>query len=304
MISLLRALTGALFMALVMWGSTCAAANDIRVLATTYPVYLLTSEVTRACPGVYVDLLIPAQTGCPHEYALSPRDMRKLAAARIMVINGLGMETFMDHALANLKNVTIIDSSANVTPLQGAHHHGHSEHHSHGVNAHAFTSPVQAAAMVRTIGKGLAKAAPHVAGTCLKAAEAYALRLEALGRRMAALGARTNNKDVVLLHDGMAYFVRDAGLHLAAVIQEDEDVQPSAARLLEVTRQCKEHRPALLIGEPQYSEKPLRALTAETAIPVVLLDSAASGPENPPSGYYEHVMEKNCQLLEEHLGNN
>lgn len=299
-----HALTGAIFMALTMCGGTCAAAADaVRVLATTYPVYLLTSEVTRSCPGVHVDLLIPAQTGCPHEYALSPRDMRKLAEAQIVVINGLGIESFMEHAMANLKNVTIIDSSANVAVLQAVHHHGHASH-IHGVNAHAFTSPMQAAAMARTIGKALAKASPDAAGISLATAEAYAQRLEALGKRLATLGTRAKNKNVVLLHDGMAYFVRDADLHLAAVIQENEDVQPSAARLLELIRQCKEHRPALLIGEAQYSDKPLRVLAAETAIPVVLLDSAASGPKDAPSGYYEHVMEKNCQLLEQHLGNN
>ena len=68
-----------------------AAAAEVRVLATTYPVYLLTRAVAQASPGVRVELLIPARTGCPHEYALTPGDVRRLVTAKIVVINGLGM---------------------------------------------------------------------------------------------------------------------------------------------------------------------------------------------------------------------
>ena len=52
-----------------------AAEPKVRVLATTYPVYLLTRAVAQTSPDVQVDLLIPAQTGCPHDYALTPKDM-------------------------------------------------------------------------------------------------------------------------------------------------------------------------------------------------------------------------------------
>ena len=53
-----------------------AAEPKVRVLATTYPVYLLTRAVAQTSPDVQVDLLIPAQTGCPHDYALTPKDMQ------------------------------------------------------------------------------------------------------------------------------------------------------------------------------------------------------------------------------------
>lgn len=300
-----------------------AAAAEVRVLATTYPVYLLTRAVAQSSPGVRVELLIPARTGCPHEYALTPGDMRRLVTANIVIINGLGMEGFLETMLAGLKDATIIDSSAGVRMLRGPMEHraeeagghghdhdrttpGHAHGHAHGrggVNPHAFSSPVQAAAMARAIGTGLAKAAPGAAGECAATAEAYAVRLEALGRRFAAAAARAANKDVLLLHDGMAYLVRDAGLHLAGVIQEDEDVQPSAARLLELADNIRKRRPALLIGEPQYSDRPVRALAAETGVPAVLLDPVASGPEDAAPDYYERVMENNCRILEEHLGN-
>ena len=44
-------------------------------------------------------------------------------------------------------------------------------------------------------------------------------------------------------------------------------------------------------------------LAAETGVPAVLLDPVASGPEDAAPDYYERVMENNCRILEEHLGN-
>ena len=133
------------------------------------------------------------------------------------------------------------------------------------------------------------------------AAEAYAAKLEAVGKRRALVGANAANKNVVALHDGMAYLVRDAGLNLVDVIQEDEEAQPSAARLLDLVKKIKESKPVVLIGEPQYSEKPVRALSAETGVPAVQLDSLASGPANAPLDYYETVMTNNCAILEKYF---
>ena len=307
-----------------------AAEAKVRVLATTYPVYLITRAVTQSSPDVQVDLLIPAQTGCPHDYALTPRDMQKLAKARIVVINGLGLEAFLEKPLAAAGKFTIVDSSKGVKAVvedhdedqhaapggaeaahkggndQAAGTKGHESEHEHGhdhggVNPHAFASPMQAAIMARNIGRGLAAAEPVAAKNCPEAAEAYAAKLEAVGKRLAAVGANATNKNVVALHDGMAYLVRDAGLNLVDVIQEDEEAQPSAARLLDLVKKIKESKPVVLIGEPQYSEKPVRALSAETGVPAVQLDSLASGPANAPLDYYETVMTNNCVILEKYF---
>lgn len=315
-----------------------AAEPKVRVLATTYPVYLLTRAVAQTSPDVQVDLLIPAQAGCPHDYALTPKDMQKLSKANVVIINGLGLEAFLEKPLAAAgKKIAVIDSSKGVNAIaeehdedhdayhdkadaahkddhnpaaaaQGHDHaqeHGHGHDHGHdhgGLNPHAFSSPLQAAVMARNIGRGLAAAAPDAAKNCPQAADAYAEKLEALGQRLAAVGANAANKNVVALHDGMAYLVRDAGLNLVDVIQEDEEAQPSAARLLDLVKKIKESKPVVLIGEPQYSDKPVLALAAETGVPAVQLDPLASGPSGAPLDYYETVMSKNLATLEKYFG--
>jgi ABC-type Zn uptake system ZnuABC Zn-binding protein ZnuA len=263
------------------------AAEELRVLATTFPVYLFTRNVTRDCPNVRVDLLIPAQTGCPHEYTLTPQDLQKLAKARVIVRNGLGIDAFLQEHLARAAaSARVIDCSAGIKPLRA--------------NPHLFAGPKEAAMMVRNIAAGLSAQDADNAEAYNAAARAYANRLLELDRRLAALGGR--RKGVVLQHNALAYMADSAGLSVVAVIQEDEDTPPSAGRLVALTRRIQNEKPVLILGDLQYPDKPVRTLSRETGVPAVGLDTVAAGPPDAPPEYYETVMTVNCQTLETYLG--
>lgn len=60
--------------------------------------------------------MLPAQAGCPHDYALTPQDMSKLAQADILVLNGLGLEAFLGSPSARAqKELHTIDSSKGIS---------------------------------------------------------------------------------------------------------------------------------------------------------------------------------------------
>ncbi|MGE4310418.1 metal ABC transporter solute-binding protein, Zn/Mn family [Desulfovibrio sp.] len=313
--------------------SAAAGQGKLRILATTYPVYLLARNVVQSNPGAQVDLLIPAQTGCPHDYALTPKDMQKLAQADVLLLNGLGLDDFMLKALPNAKpGLVVVDSSAGITPLKegNAHEdgdadhdghdhaarHGHEEsahghdghdhenghHHDHGgVNPHAFASPRLAAVMVKNMAQGLAKADPQNAASYESNASAYEKVLSGLSERLATLGAKAPNKGIALMHDALSYMARDGGLEVVAVIQEDEEAQPSAGRLITVAKILREHKPALIASEPQYSDKAVQTLAREVGIPAAQLDSLASGPTSPSLDHYEKTMNNNINILEKYF---
>ena len=321
--------------------SAAAGQGKLRILATTYPVYLLARNVVQSNPGAQVDLLIPAQTGCPHDYALTPKDMQKLAQADVLLLNGLGLDDFMLKALPSIKpGLIVVDSSAGITPLkednahedgdedhdghegghedhdghdhaarhgheESAHGHGghdHGHHHDHGgVNPHAFASPRLAAVMVKNMAQGLAKADPQNAASYESNASAYEKVLSGLSDRLAALGNKAPNKGIALMHDALSYMARDGGLEVVAVIQEDEDAQPSAGRLITVAKILREHKPALIASEPQYSDKAVQTLAREVGIPAAQLDSLASGPASPSLDHYEKTMNNNINILEKYF---
>lgn len=107
-----------------------AEAAEQTVLATTFPIYQIVRNVLQGRDAVKVDLLLPSQLGCPHDYALTPQDMQKLAKADILVVNGLGMEEFLGAPVKKENpNIRVIDSS---TGIQETLPYSEHQHHKHG----------------------------------------------------------------------------------------------------------------------------------------------------------------------------
>lgn len=279
-----------------------AASRPVHVLATTYPVWQLARPLVAGLENVRLDLLIPAATGCPHDYAPTPADLTKVATADVILMNGLGLEAAFAPALAQAE-AHKADCSQGIALLAGRSGHeeeGHDDHH-HDDNPHVFTSPAAAAQMAGSMAEALIRACPEQAEAIRNNAAALQKSLLDLEKRLAALGASHPGACVLLQHDSLAYMMRSAGLEVMDVLQENEEQAPSAARLLECIDHIRKKRPVLLIGEPQFSPRPLETLAAETGIPVIQLDSMASGPDDTPVNHFEQQMRNNCQILENAL---
>ena len=100
---------------LALQGTALLAETTRNVLCTTFPIHYLTQQVTEGHQGLAVQRLLPASLGCPHDVALTPQDMARLAAADILVVNGLGMEEFLGAPVHRANpDLVIIDSSDGV----------------------------------------------------------------------------------------------------------------------------------------------------------------------------------------------
>ena len=289
-----------------------AAETTLRVLATTFPVYQITRNITATTAGVEVDLLIPAQMGCPHDYALTPQDMRKLARADVLVINGLGLEEFLGAPVQKANpRLRVIDSSQGVGPLLRSTkgpsvpedkdgHHNH--RHDNAPNPHLFASPRMAALMAGTIARGLAEL--HPAGAAVYAANgmAYSQRLNRLADEGAGLGQRLRNNRIVTQHGVFDYLARDMGLEVVAVVQAHAGQNPSASEILKLVATIKAEKAGALFTEPQYPEAVGRTIGKEAGIAAARLDPVANGPEQAPLDYYQQVMRTNFITLEHTLG--
>lgn len=290
-------------------------AENKRVLCTTFPLYQLTRNVTRGVEGLEVDLMIPAAQGCPHHYSLTPGDIRRIAAADILVVNGLGMEEFLGPSLKHVNpDILVIDSSRGLEGLirdghadsdQGhgseAYQEAHSDHQ-HDVNPHLFASPAMASRLVMNIGESLAGTRPGQAEPLRRNAHDYAQVLDELATEFKNLGTRLAQTRIVTQHGAFDYLARDTGLEIVATLNQQGGDALSAAGMINLVRMIKECGVGALFTEPQYPQRVGKALAAETGLPVGELDPVASGPEDAPLDYYEQVMRRNLEVLEESLG--
>ncbi len=283
------------FCLIVLLHATILSAAKTTVLCTTFPIWQITRNVTFNCPETALELMLPATLGCPHEYALTPADMRKLAGADILVINGLGLEEFLGAPLAKANpKVKIIDSSAGIPDL--INYPGNKKQRHSQINPHLFVSPRMAALLAENIAEGLAKLIPSAGDLYQQNSAAYAKRLRALGAEFSALGKIIPNKNIVQPHGAFDYLARDMGLKIIATLLSHGQA-PSAAEMLQMIDIVQKEGAALIVVEPQYPSKAAETFARETGLPCATLDPTASGPENAPRDYYEKIMRKNLTIL-------
>jgi ABC-type Zn uptake system ZnuABC Zn-binding protein ZnuA len=279
-----------------------ATGKKLHILASTFPMTLFARNVTAGREGVYVEPMLPASMGCPHDYVLTPEDLRKIAEADVLVVNGLGMEEYLGKPVERVNaTIRVLDSSHGVVgllPSAGDKNHGHE----HGVyNPHLFASPSMAAKVVRNLAEELAAVDPAGADLYRRNAHAYAARLEALAGEFAATGFRS--RKIVTQHAVFDYLARDAGLEIVAVVEETPGQEPSAARMIEIVSLIRSSGAAAVFTEPQYPAKVTETIAKEAGVPVATLDPVASrqGRDDAPLDYYERTMHRNLQTLQRTL---
>ena len=106
--------------------------GKVDVLCSFFPIYLFTKNIVGDRPDVNVTLMVPAAMGCPHDYDLTPADVKKLAGADIFVMNGGGLEEFgREQVEKENPGIVIVDASHGIEGIAFAD--DHEAEHSHGV---------------------------------------------------------------------------------------------------------------------------------------------------------------------------
>jgi ABC-type Zn uptake system ZnuABC Zn-binding protein ZnuA len=287
------AAAGFFFAFMLAFTPSAGAAGPLRVLTSFLPMEIFTRNVVGDAPGVSVESMLPASMGCPHDYALTPGDMRKIASADLFVVNGLGMEDFLGEPVrrANPK-VRIVETARGVLPIHDEHGHG-------DVNPHTWVSPRNAILQVRAIEKALSAVRPESAGAFHRNADAYVSRLSALAEEFETAAKSFHRRNIVTFHNVFAYLARDLGLTVVGEIESTPGQEPSAGEIRNLARTIRERKVPVVFSEPQYSPKLADALAREAGIPVRILDPVATG--SPALAFYEDVMRRNLSTLKEAL---
>ena len=272
-----------------------AEEDTLRILATTYPVYLFTTAVTEGADGVEVSLLVNQQTSCLHDYTLTVADMKAIEGADVIVMNGAGLEDFMDDALS-ASDATVIDCSAgmDLLPAQGHEGHDHDTEYDH------------VSSMLQQISQSLSEldSAHHDLYTRNESAAQTALTAADLGWREAL--APYKGRSIVTFHDGFQYFANALGLTIFKAIEEEEGATASAQELAEIVDAIKVSQEYDLGTIPIFTEVNGSTASADTiarevGCQVYQLDLIMSGGGTGLQPYLD-AMQKNVDTLVEALG--
>lgn len=276
-----------------------------RIVTSFYPVYVLTLNLTDGIEGLTVANMTQSRGGCLHDYQLLPGDMRLLSTAELFVINGAGLETFLDMITGQLLELTVCDSSTGASILSGegeAHEHGEGETHGHdhGDNAHIWLSIDNAMVQVQNISDALIAAFPEYREQLKANTAGYLARLESLREEIRLLLAPYLGEQVVSFHEGFDYLMAEFGLSIAHEVETHDGAQPSAQELAHVTREVEAEGIRLLAIDADEPPVSAEVLARETGAVICPLYTIVNGDEDKYS--YENAMRHNAQAVAEVLG--
>lgn len=268
--------------------------GDFTIVTSFYPVYISVINVTEGIDSVNVVNMTAAQTGCLHDYQLTPKDLETLSNADAFVINGAGMEAFLDDVIAQYPDLVIINASEGIETLTDENG---------DINPHVWVSITDAMAQVRNISNEIASLDTANAIRYKSNASLYLTELNALRKDAAEDLASLKTRDIVTFHEAFPYFAKEFDLNILSVITQEPDTTPTAKELEETIRIVSESSVKALFVEPQYSDESARTVAEATGAKIFTLDPIVTG--DATSGAiddYLEKMEKNIDTLIEALG--
>ena len=262
--------------------------GSFHIVTSFYPMYVATINITQGVDGVTVTNMTKPQTGCLHDYQLMTEDMKTLEKADAFVINGAGMESFLDKVVEQQKNLKIIDASKGIELLKDDDEE----------NPHVWLSVTDAILQVKNIAEQLKAADPKHADAYEKNAAAYIKKLEALKAEMHAELDTVPNKDIVTFHEAFPYFAKEFGLNIISVVEREPGTEPTPAELQATIEQVKKLPVKVLFTEPQYSPSAAETIARETGAKIYTLDPVVTGEANEQAlNAYIDTMKKNMETL-------
>lgn len=281
--------------------------EKLNIVTSFYPMYIATANIIDGVENVTLECLASPEVGCLHDYQLTVNDMMTLENADVFVINGGGMESFLDKAISAYPEMKIINASEEILENVSGEHddeyeneHDHEHEHSHGdVNPHVWVSIDLHIKQIEKITQELIKIDNKNKDKYQSNSNSYISSLYDLSQKMHNELDNLPNKDIITFHEAFEYFAEEFGLNVLAVIEREPGTSPSARDVANIIDIVKEYRVNAVFVEPQYSKTAANTISNETNTKVYELDPATSGTFEKEA--YIKIMEKNLEVLKEAL---
>ena len=266
--------------------------QTLTVVTSFYPMYIAALNVIGDTDGVHLQNLSEPQTGCLHDFQLTPEDMKLLSKADVFIINGGGIESFMKDVAKSYPDLTIIEASEGIDLLEDEGEE----------NAQAWMSVATYEEQVNHIAEGLIAADEKHASDYQKHADAYVVKLDALKERQQKVAEKIKGQSVILFHEAYDYVADDYGLDVAYVLDLDEERQVSAGEVADVLAAVRDDHVKYILAEELYGKSMGDTVEKETDAKVIYLDALNRGDYDADS--YIKGMSANIDLIEQYLTQN
>jgi ABC-type Zn uptake system ZnuABC Zn-binding protein ZnuA len=269
----------------------------------------IVGDIVRQVAGDDLSIATLLPTGAdPHVFIFRPSDLAMVSHARLVVVNGGGLEGQLDRLLSGVTiadRIVRLDAGMPASAMEELHDHDHHHGQDHAVDPHFWTDPNLVMIWIDTLRDALSRAYPEKADTFAQRALAYRSELEQLDAWITEQVARipVERRMLVADHFVFGHFARRYGFDETGVIIKGFSslAQPSARDLAELIDQLREMQaPVIFVGmdvNPQIADQIARDTGTHIAR---YYGGSLSGPEGPAADYLSY-MRHNVSLMVQHL---
>ncbi|WP_298873539.1 zinc ABC transporter substrate-binding protein [uncultured Bradyrhizobium sp.] len=270
-----------LLFALLLIGSPLHAAERLNVVAS----FSILGDFVRTIGGDRINLTTLVGPDCDvHVYTPAPGDAKRIAEAKLVIVNGLGLEGWLPRLVQSAgSKAQVVTASAGIAPLKLGS----------AADPHAWQSVPNARMYVTDIVNALAAADPDDADVFRTQAKAYLEKLEALDREVRDAVAKipAERRKVISTHDAFGYFAAEYGVQFVAPLGVSTETEPSARDIATIIGQIRAQKIPAVFLENISDDRLIRRIAAETGAKVggTLISDSLTGEKGPAPTYIDMV---------------
>jgi len=275
--------------------------DKVRLVAT----FSILADLARNVGGEAVEVTsLVGPNGDAHAYSPSPADGKRLADARLVLVNGLGFEGWIDRLVkASGTKAVVVTASRGIKPRQMTDE----DEHDHGkIDPHAWQSVANAKVYVANIRDALVKADPARAAAYEADAAAYLGKLDSLESEIKTMLAAipAERRKVITTHDAFGYFGAAYRMQFIAPQGVSTETEVSARDVAKIIRQIKTQKIPAVFMENVTDPRLMKRIAEEAGAKIggKLYSDALSGPDGPAATYLD-MMRSNLKEFKSALAN-
>jgi zinc/manganese transport system substrate-binding protein/manganese/iron transport system substrate-binding protein len=279
--------------------------TTIRVLTTVAPI----TDIVRNVAGRQIELhgLIPEGTDS-HTFEPVPADVKYIAQADLIVLNGLHLEApTMTLVSANKKPATEVVRLADQTINRKDWAFDFSFPEDQGdPNPHLWLNVAHAMKYAEIARDALVRADPAHKAAYERNATAYLDKLKQLDAAIitAMQTIPEKNRKLVTYHDSWAYFCPRYGCKVIGAVQPSDFAQPAPQDMIALIKQLRVEAVPAIFGSEVFPSKILNQIGREAKVKFIatLRDDDLPGEVDAPNHTYIGMMKENVTTIARALG--
>jgi len=283
--------------------------NDkLTVYTTVFPVYDFVRNIGQ--DKVNLNYIIPPGVE-PHDYEITPKVLKDIQNADLLIKNGLGIDNFVDK-IESESDLKIVTASEGITPLtyseeeEHDHEHDHdheeeiSDEHNHGeYDPHVWLDIDLAIKECTNIKDALIESDEENKEYYEENYNNYIKELENLNTKYNKELKNITKNDIIVSHDAYGYLCDKYDINQISITGISANQEPSLSKISEISNYVKDNNIKYILFDGLVNPKVSQTIANEANIDTAILYSidGLTKKDFDNNASYVSLMEKNLETL-------